>query len=399
MADELETGNPFEVEIQTTNKQQAQFTIAVVDEGLLQLTNFQTPDPWDFFYSKERLGVLTYDLYGHVIGANKGDIFKTFSIGGGLVEMRAMAPEDEEKTAKRFKAVSMFEGPLQTNSNGYAKVSFDMPDYIGAVRVMVVGANSTRYGKKEKTVPVTSDLMVMPTLPRVIGPADQIKVPVTVFAMKENLGQTVVSISVEGPITVVGPSEHKMNFSKPDDEDVSFTLKAKNAIGISKIKIRAKSVKANTEYNTELQVRASSVEEYINTEKQVKPGQKITVNIPGQGIEGSNNAVLTIRRTKDLNFGERLYRLIRYPYGCLEQTTSSVFPQLYLEKFIPKSTLARQDIEDNINNGIKRINRFRLASGAFSYWPGSINASQWSTNYAGHFLIEAKNWVTMFRMI
>ena len=80
----------------------------------------------------------------------------------------------------------------------------------------------------------------------------------------------------------------------------------------SKIKIIAKSAKANTEYNAELQVRTSSLEEYINTEKQVKPGQKIKINVPGHGIEGSNNAVLTIRRTKAFNFGQRLYRLIRY---------------------------------------------------------------------------------------
>ena len=390
MTDELETGKPFDVEIRTANQQQTQFTIAVVDEGLLQLTNFQTPDPWNHFYSKERLGVLTYDLYGHVIGANKGDIFKTFSIGGGIAEMRMKADQDEEKTAKRFKAVAMFEGPLYTNANGFAKVHFNMPDYIGAVRVMVVGAKNTQYGKSEKTVPVKADLMVMPTLPRVLGPADEIKVPVTVFAMKENLGQTKVRIKADGPVTVSGQSEYTLDFSRTEDKDVFFTLKAKDAIGISTIKISAESAKASAEYSTELQVRTSSSEEYITTENLVKPGQTVKINIPGQGIDGSNKAVVTVRRSKDFNFGARLFYLIHYPYGCIEQTTSSVFPQLYLDKFIPKSTLASQDIKENINEGIKRINRFRLSSGAFSYWPGSNYVSQWGTNYAGHFLIEAK---------
>ncbi|MCP4420138.1 MAG: hypothetical protein GY805_26335, partial [Chloroflexi bacterium] len=174
MSDELETGKPFEVDIQTADKKQTQFTVAVVDEGLLQLTRFKTPAPWKYFYSKQRLGVLTYDLYGHIIGANHGDIFRTFSIGGGMDDKLLRESEDEEKTAKRFKAVSMFEGPLQTDSNGHAKVNFNMPDYIGAVRVMVVAANNARYGHTEKTVPVTSDLMLMPTLPRVLGPEDAI---------------------------------------------------------------------------------------------------------------------------------------------------------------------------------------------------------------------------------
>ena len=112
MADELETAKPFNVEIQTLNQQQTQFTIAVVDEGLLQLTNFQTPAPWDFFYSKERLGVLTYDLYGHVIGANKGDIFKTFSIGGGMELMsKANANKEEDKTYQVFRLLSQLRLP------------------------------------------------------------------------------------------------------------------------------------------------------------------------------------------------------------------------------------------------------------------------------------------------
>jgi len=390
MSEELETGKPFEVEIQTADKSQTQFTLAVVDEGLLQLTRFKTPKPWKYFYSKQRLGVLTYDLYGHIIGANHGDIFRTFSIGGGMDEFDKALGGEEEKSAKRFKAVSMFEGPLQTDRNGHAKVSFNMPDYIGAVRVMVVAANNARYGHTEKSVPVTSDLMLMPTLPRVLGPEDEVTVPLTVFAMKENLGDTKVKIEVEGPIEVVGASSQQMTFTKPEDKDLQFKIKAKAGIGIATIKITAKSAKASAEYKTEIEIRTSSDMEYITTEETMKPGDISELNIPGKGIVGSNQAVLTIRRNKDLNFGKRLYRLIRYPYGCIEQTTSSVFPQLYLEKFIPKSSLAKKDIDDNINNGIKRLRRFIIPSGAFGYWPGARSANLWGTNYAGHFLIEAK---------
>ncbi|KAA3615061.1 MAG: alpha-2-macroglobulin family protein [Calditrichaeota bacterium] len=390
MGDELETGKPFEVEIQTADKNQTQFTVAVVDEGLLQLTRFKTPEPWKHFYSKERLGVLTYDLYGHILGANHGDIFRTFSIGGGMEMDKMSAEEDEDKTAKRFKAVSMFEGPLQTDRNGHAKVSFKMPDYIGAVRVMVVAANNARYGNTEKTVPVKSDLMLMPTLPRVLGPEDEISVPVTVFPMRENLGDTKVTLEVDGPIEVMGAISQQLNFAKPEDKDLLFKIKAKAGVGIAAIKITAKSSRASAEYETEIQVRTSSDMEYLTEEKTVKPGDKLTMNIPGNGIAGSNQATLTIRRTKDLNFGKRLYRLIRYPYGCIEQTTSSIFPQLYLEKFIPKSSLAKKDIDDNINKGIKRLRKFKLPSGAFGYWPGAKTPSMWGTNYAGHFMIEAK---------
>jgi uncharacterized protein YfaS (alpha-2-macroglobulin family) len=208
--------------------------------------------------------------------------------------------------------------------------------------------------------------------------------------MKENIGATAVSISTSGPIEVEGASSHQLTFTKADDKDVMFNLKAKPAIGVSKIVITAKSDKKEAVYKTDLEVRTSAENEYKVSEHEIAPSETIKVNIPGDGIEGSNSATVSIRRTKNLNFGKRLFYLIRYPYGCIEQTTSSVFPQLYLENFIPKSTLAKSDIDDNINRGIKRLKRFKLPSGAFSYWPGSTSPSDWGTNYAGHFMIEAK---------
>ncbi|MCB0284180.1 MAG: alpha-2-macroglobulin family protein [Calditrichaeota bacterium] len=391
MPDELETAKPFDVQIQTADKSKAQFTIAVVDEGLLQLTRFKTPNAWDYFYSKERLGVLTYDLFGNVIGANRGDIFRTFSIGGGLDAMEMMADNDQQdRSAKRFKAVSMFEGPIFTDNNGYAKVRFNMPEYIGAVRVMAIAANKQRYGSTEKRVAVKSDLMVLPTLPRVLGPEDIIDIPVTVFAMKDNLGDVKITLKSSGPLEIIGTSEKQLSFSRQEDKDIAFRVKALAAVGIASIQIDAKSASSEAHYKTELEIRTSAGEEFISIEKAVVPGQQVSLHVPDDGIKGSNKAVLSVRRFRDLNFKKRLYQLIRFPYGCVEQTVSAVFPQLYLERFVPSSSLAKQDIDHNINSAIKRLRKFSLPSGAFSYWPGNRDASDWGTNYAGHFLLEAR---------
>ena len=390
MKEELQPEEEFEIEIQTADKKETQLTVAVVDEGLLSLTRFKTPDAWQSFFKKMGLGVQSYDLYNHVIGVNKGDIFRTFSVGGGLDDLEYRDDQLEQQKAKRFKAVVMFEGPLKTDDEGKAKVKFTMPNYIGAVRVMVVSANKNRYGKAEKTVAVKSDLMVLPTLPRVIGHKDKIVVPITVFAMKENIGEVRVKLETEGPLQVSGNPEKVLQLNSIGEKDVQFTIKADPAVGIAKILISAQSKNLSTNYDTEISVRSSSprITETINNT--LEPGESISMIIPDKGLKGSSRAILSIQRRPNLKLTRRLLWLIRYPYGCIEQTVSSVFPQLYLMEFLPKSRAAKRDIDKNINAAIDRLHKFQLPSGGFAYWPGSNSVSNWGTSYAGHFLIEAK---------
>jgi len=392
MSEELKSDKPFQVKIQNTNKQPTQFTIAVVDEGLLDLTQFETPDPWKRFFNKLRLGVRTFDLFSHIIGVNKGDVFKIFSIGGDIEEeYRKLQLEPREK--RRFKPVSMFKGPLMTDNKGQATVSFNMPNYIGSVRVMVVAARGNSYGHAEKAVPVKKDLMVLPTLPRVLGPEDKIIVPVTVFAMRDNIGSVDVSISTEGPIMMVGESKKTVNFLKAGEQDIQFNLQAEAAIGAAKIVIKATSAKLTSIHETDLEIRPSSPRIFESEEKEILPGKSVSFTVPDKGIPGSNRAQISVRRRPNLNFRHRLSWLISYPYGCIEQVVSSVFPQLYLKEFLKESKKpkeAEKDIDTNINAGIRRLRRFLLPSGAFTFWPGARRASVWGTNYAGHFLIEAK---------
>jgi uncharacterized protein YfaS (alpha-2-macroglobulin family) len=392
MPEELRSSEPFQVKIQNANKQPTQFTIAVVDEGLLDLTQFQTPDPWEAFFEKLRLGVKTFDLFSHIIGVNKGDVFKIFSIGGDLAaEYRRAQLEPKEK--KRFKPVSMFKGPLMTDEKGQAAVEFNMPNYIGSVRVMVAAARENSYGKAEKTVSVKKDLMVLPTLPRVLGPEDKIIVPVTVFAMKDDIGAVEVTLDLKGPLLLLGEGKKTLSFAKAGEQDVQFRLQAKAAVGMAKIIIRASSTDMASTHETDLEIRPSSPRIYESEEKEILPRKSVSFAVPDKGIPGSNNAQISIRRRPNLNFRHRLTWLIRYPYGCIEQVVSSVFPQLYLKVFLRESRKSRRtekDIDANINAGIRRLRRFQLPSGAFTYWPGSSSVSTWGTSYAGHFLIEAQ---------
>jgi uncharacterized protein YfaS (alpha-2-macroglobulin family) len=386
--DEISPNEDFQVVLQTKDRKPAQFILAVVDEGLLDITAFATPDPWKAFYAKQRLGVVSYDLFSQVIGAHKGDIFKTFSVGGGDEELLREEPGGKDK--KRFPPVVLFHGPAFTDERGKAKVDFTMPNYMGAVRIMAVSASGESYGSKDKTVPVRSDLILLPTLPRVLGPAEEIRIPVTLFALKEQLGKVTVRIESEGPVTVEGSKEAALIFNSVEERELEFGLATLAAVGKAKITITAESRYGISESVTNIDVRASSPPLYKIERKATEPGTRVVFRIPDDGMDGTNRARLSISRRGDLDLNKRLRWLIHYPYGCIEQTTSAVFPQLYLKDVVETGGRDEAAIDANINAGIDRLRKFQLPSGGFSFWPGSSNLSIWGTSYAGHFMLEAE---------
>lgn len=386
----VEPGGDFEVKI--SSEKRAQFTIAVVDEGLLDITGFKTPDPWEFFFQKERLLTDTYDTFSEVIGLNWGYMYNVFSIGGDM-DMAEKYRQNQLQSAdsRRFKPVALFKGPLTTDEEGQATVSFKMPDYIGRVRVMVVGAAGGAYGSREKDITVKSPLMVMPTLPRVLGPEDRIELPVTVFAMEDDLGQVNVNLKLEGPVKVIGEAERVLEFYEQGNKDLFFELEAGAEVGQARITVVASSKEHTVEKTTDLVIRAYNPYTYLAENKVITSGEEGGFTVPDKGIKNSALARLSISPRKNLNLNHRLKWLIRYPYGCIEQTVSSVFPQLYLKELFTLSEERIREIDKNVNTAIERLRTFQLRNGGFSYWPNSTEPDLWGTNYAGHFLLEARN--------
>lgn len=387
-AESFRPNQPFTVRVATDDRTRTQFTLAVVDEGLLDITRFDTPDPWEAFYRKQRLGVSTYDLYSHVIGANDGGFFNIFSVGGGYDQGLYAAGADED--TQRFEPVSMFVGPIWTDSSGMAEVELEMPNYMGSVRVMAVASDGGALGSAERTVPVKDDLLVLSSLPRVLGPAESFEIPVTVFGLTEGLGRVTVSLDVDGPVSIEGDRVRAVNFDATGERDLVFRAKTDAAIGAASFTIRAVAMGANVTDETTVVVRASSPRVSEKREETLGRGESVSIRIPGDGLEGTNRGSLFIARQPDLDIADRLRWLVRYPYGCIEQTTSAVFPQLYLGDLADTDEPELEDIDANINRAIARLRKFQLASGGFSFWPGGSDVSSWGTNYAGHFLTEAR---------
>ncbi len=363
------------------------YTIAVVDEGLLDLTRFKTPNAWDSFYTREALGVRTWDIYDEVIGAYGGKVNQVFAIGGD-----ADLGGGKAKKANRFKPVVMYFGPFELGKGASKIHKIKLPKYIGSVRTMVVAANkeNSAYGMVEKATPVKSPLMVLASLPRKISPSENVTIPVTLFTTEKNIKNVTLQIKTNNAVRVIGNKSQIVKFTEPDEKMAYFNLEVGSATGLGKIQIVATSGKEKSIYDVEVDVTNPNPTTTTYSDIIVNGNSSKTISWTPFGVTGSNKVKIEVSSIPTVDFSRRLDYLIQYPHGCVEQTTSSVFPQLYLNDIMDLDASYKQKIQQNVTAGIQKLGNFQVASGGFSYWQGNQDADDWGTSYAGHFLIEAE---------
>ena len=377
----------FTVRVKEKTGKPITYTIAIVDEGLLDLTRFKTPDPYASFYAHEALGVKTWDLYKYVTTPFNGKLAGLLAIGGD-----EFLNKKGKENNNRFKPVVLFQGPVSLKANETKTHDFYMPNYVGSVKVMVVAGENGAYGSAEEVVPVQQDLMVLPTLPRVVSPSEEISVPVTVFAMDPNVKNVKVSISANPLFEFLGESTKTLVFSKPGDQTVEFKVKVRSQIGEGKIIVNGVSGEHKAISETDLQVRLPNPPVTQITSIVIEPGKTWNGNVQALGLTGTNVGVVEVSNTYPINLENRLQYLITYPHGCIEQITSAAFPQLFLHHFVELSTERKQQVENNVKACLAKLPNYKHSSGGFTYWPGdSYEPNAWGTSYAGHFMIEAKN--------
>ena len=361
------------------------YTVAIVDEGLLDLTRFVTPNPWSEFYKNEALGIKTWDMYEYVMGAFSGEISGLLALGGDG-DLKA----GEGNKANRFEPVVRFLGPFYVEEGETNEHSFKMPNYVGSVRTMVVAGDNGAYGSAEKTTPVKKPLMVLATLPRVISPSEKLKLPISVFAMDAKISSVKVTVE-SNEFILVNQRSQQLSFSKIGDQMAYFDIEVARKIGVGKVKVTVEGHGEKATHEIEIDVRLPNPEIDETLNEIVESNQVLEKTYSPIGIEGTNSGAIEISSIPPLNLEKRLRYLIQYPHGCVEQTTSSVFPQLFLVDLIELSNERKNEIQSNVTTGLNKLRDFQLNSGAFAYWPGHSDPNIWGTNYAGHFMVEAQN--------
>lgn len=387
MGKEVRTDVPFEVEVGEAQGQAMTYTLAIVDEGLLDLTRFKTPDPWAHFYAREALGVRTWDVYDQVIGAFGRQLSRVLALGGS-----DDAGPAENAKADRFKPVVKYVGPFTLQRGRTARHRFTITNYVGSVRVMVVATDGQKaYGNAEKAVPVRKPLMVLATLPRLLAPGELADLPVTVFAMDTKVKDVRVTLEPNAFLIPEGPMEKTIRFTTTGDQVVRFRVRVKEGIGVAKVKVTAAGAGESASERIELQVRHPNLPATEVTESLLEPGKSWRSAPVAIGVDGTNSAYLEVSTIPPIDLGRRLQYLIDYPHGCLEQTTSKAFPQLFISKVMDLPARTVQSMRANVEAALRKMAQFQRSDGSFNYWPGGgDHYDNWTSIYAGHFIIEAE---------
>ena len=381
---ELKPDASYTVSVSEKNGKEMAYTLAIVDEGLLDLTRFRTPEPWKAFNAREALGVNTWDLYNYVVGAYGGRIEQLFSIGGDDALNKG-----PKAIVNRFKPVVRFDGPFLLKKGKTARHTYQMPNYNGRVKIMVVAGNGEAYGHADKSVMVRKPVMLLGTLPRVIGVGEEMVVPATVFATEDGVGAVNVSIACSSNMEVVGEATRSLSFERKGDQQASFRIRVKKNPGIWKVTITATGKGDKSVYETELEIRTVRRPQVKVTAATLEAGKSWKETVAMPGATGTNQLTLEVSDIAPVNLSSRLSYLLGYPHGCLEQITSKGFPQLYISSFTDLTPQQAKSTEEAVKEVIRRLRSYQTVDGAFAYWPGGTSSNGWGTVYATHFLLEA----------
>lgn len=365
------------------------YTVAVVDEGLLGLTGYHAPSLHSAFYKKEASQLTSWDIYRYVMSAYSGKLETLLAIGGS-----EEITDDRERSSNRFTPVVKYFGPY-TLSRGETKTTeFLMPEYIGAVRAVVIAGYNGAYGEAEKSVPVKSDLIVQASLPRTLGTGETVTVPLTVFNGTAAAQNITVSLGIEGAAANAEGSKSTRIISVPaqDSRDVFFNITTQrngNAVFTAKASMKGY---ADAVSHTTVPVQSRGIPVTYRTNFSVKPGETADVSVQSPSEPATITSTMELSVLPSLNLTERLQYLITYPHGCIEQITSGGFPQLYVPGFITLTPEQTDTIKKNVKSVIERYPGYQTESGGFSYWPGSTTPHAWGSCYGAHFLLEAKRY-------
>lgn len=386
-----EVSSGSRLEIAVTSAPGAAVTVAAVDEGILQLIAQRTPDPFAFFYRKLRLGVRSYDTFSLLLP----EIEAPAAVGGGVAPGAAQYVRTE--SIRRVEPVAFWSGVLETDAAGRASAAFELPDFVGAVRLMAVAADRDRFGSADLTTRVRDPLVLTPTLPRVLSFGETLEVPVTVRNDTGRPGRFEVGLEVAGAARVSGEASRGVELPDATERTVWFTVATGLEEGSASFVVTAGGngerarAEVGVDVRPDLPPQATTLAGALTDAETELPAPDAAFR------PGSVGRRLQIGRLPLVRFGRQLADLLRYPYGCLEQTLSRAFPLIYLEELARELEPELLDPErggaepaELVDDALRRVAYHQVEDGGFALWRGGREAHPWTSVYAGHFLVEAR---------
>ncbi len=370
----------------------AMVTVSAVDVGILNITNFKTPDPFDFFFGKHRFGAELSDIYGKLIERMDGTPGK-IKWGGDA------GKRDTKSMPKKVKLIDIFSGPLQLNAQGEVDVPLDIPDFNGTLRLMAVAATSEAYGNAEREVVVSAPIVAEIAMPRFIGPGDNSTLALDVTNMMPDEQSIHIQLGADKLLRVTD-GKRNVKLAPRQRTILRFNVEATEPFGLSHLTLDVKTngVKPVVIHRDfALQIQPPVPREQDARRIRVEPGasQRLDASMVERFYRGSATLSATIANRPPLNVRSIVKGLLDYPYGCLEQTTSAAYPHVFIDEESAKAVglepRTREQRAKFIEGAIGRIAGMQGSAGGFRLWSGDQGPYEnWLTPYVTSFLMDAR---------
>ena len=378
------TKKHLEVKVTEANSQSMTYTLAVVDEGILGLTNFSTPNPYGYFNSKQSLIVRTWDNYSSVIDAFSGEFGSIYAIGGDGILNQEITLDN------RFKAYAVTLGPFELKAGDTNTHEFEVPQCSGALRFMVVAhGDGKAYGSAEKKMTVIDPVTLYASAPRVVAPGDELSLKVQVLA--PNFKGKKLEIKFDNKnLDAIGNLPSTVSIDNNGEGMIVVKARIPAATGNAALKVTVTGDDYTAVSSTEMPIRIPYAERRNTITKEIEGGQTLEIPFDIKGIDGTQQGRITVSSLLPVDMFSRLDYLTSYPHGCLEQVTSKAFPQLYLNYFIQLDEKEKANIKNNIETAIDNLRAYQKSDNSMTNWVGGKYCDPWTEIYALHFLVEAQ---------
>ncbi|WP_336517412.1 alpha-2-macroglobulin [Pollutibacter soli] len=381
------SGSRTKQQITVSTTPGAMVTLAVVDEGVLQVTDMKTPDPYHWFYQKRKLTTTSYDLYPLLFPELRARLSST---GGDGIEMKKRT---NPMPAGRIKVVSYWSGIRKTGSNGEARFDVAIPGFSGSLRMMAVAYKDETFGSAEQQMRVADPLVISTGLPRFLSPGDTISLPVTITNTTKNPINGAAIVKLTGPLSVSGDPKQETTVPAGGEVRLNYKVYAEARMDTAKMRVEVSGKGVQAFEEIPIAVRPSSTLQKVSGSGTIAGNKSEKVDLPmSRFLAGTTNYRFMISSNPVTAISDQLAYLIQYPYGCTEQTVSAAFPQLYytdLSNIGKTKTTSANAAAGNINEAIRKIKMRQLQNGGLTMWDGEGEENWWASAYAAHFLTEA----------
>ncbi len=367
--------------------------LAAVDKAICMLTGFIPPDPLAYFEQQRALAVTPYDLYSLLMPEFGARPLGAQSAPGGdgfadTALQTRLSPVD----ARRFTPVALWRGDVRTDARGQALIPLLLPEFAGTLQLMATAAGRTQLGATNMTILVKRPLVVRSSLPRCLAPGDRCSMPLRAFNESGANQLVTLRLGTDGPL-VVAPAVFATNLAAGAQWVVQADVTALASVGVARVTLNVESASDTYAETTELPVRPPApLQTRIDT-LGVLSGQTAVVALPGEWLAGTAHNTVLCSTLPGVALRGALEYLLKYPYGCSEQTVSSALPLLYLADLaaaLRPGSMTHADVTHFVDAAILRVLSMQQYNGSFSYWPSSDDVYTWGSVYALHFLVEAQ---------